>query len=160
MAVEHPLSPGGSTFAVLDANTLLAPRLSDVLFDFHGAGLYLPRWTEKIEAEFLDHWVEVVKRISKAERKAMRQAAPDPADTAKTLRRLACFRGAVGVEHAIYGYGDDWVVKRVPKKVDAGDVHVVSAALILKDLAAEFSPDDKIFIVSHNTAHLAVNDVK
>jgi hypothetical protein len=33
MANDHPLSPGGITHALLDANVLLPPRLSDALLD-------------------------------------------------------------------------------------------------------------------------------
>jgi len=59
MALDHPLSPCGSTYCVLDANVLLPARLSDVLFDLHAVGLYFPRWTVDIENEFLDHWTKV-----------------------------------------------------------------------------------------------------
>lgn len=53
MSIDHPLSPGGSTLAVLDANVLLPPRLSDILFDMFMVGLYCPRWTQTIEGEFI-----------------------------------------------------------------------------------------------------------
>lgn len=53
MSIDHPLSPGGSTLAVLDANVLLPPRLSDILFDMFMVGLYYPRWTQTIEGEFI-----------------------------------------------------------------------------------------------------------
>jgi hypothetical protein len=33
MAISHPLSPGGETHVLLDANVLLPPRLSDILPD-------------------------------------------------------------------------------------------------------------------------------
>ena len=69
MAFDHPLSVGALTFAVLDTNTILSPRLSDVLFDLHGSCLYFPRWTTDIEAEFLQHWSEVVLAKSQAGRK-------------------------------------------------------------------------------------------
>jgi hypothetical protein len=58
--VDHPLSPAGSTLAILDANALLPPRLSDLLFDLFMVGLYQPRWTRTIEAEFIRHFGAVV----------------------------------------------------------------------------------------------------
>lgn len=42
--MNHPLSPGGITHALLDANVLLPPRLSDVLFDLCLEGLFSARW--------------------------------------------------------------------------------------------------------------------
>lgn len=41
-AVGHPLSPGATTWAVLDANAMIPPRLGDMLFDMNEMGLYLP----------------------------------------------------------------------------------------------------------------------
>ena len=46
---DHPLSPGGETYAVPDANVLLPPRLSDVLFDLQQTGIYHPRCLELLE---------------------------------------------------------------------------------------------------------------
>ena len=55
MLARQPLSNGGATLLILDANALLPPRLSDMLFDLHLARLFSPRWTQKIEAEFIRH---------------------------------------------------------------------------------------------------------
>lgn len=53
VSADHPLSPGGAPLAVLDANALLPPRLSDLLFDLFIGGLDQPRWTHAIETEFI-----------------------------------------------------------------------------------------------------------
>lgn len=158
MALNHPLSPGGRTCAILDANTLLAPRLADVLFDLHGAGLYLPRWTGEIEKEFLRNWARVVKRAPKVTGK--KSPASSTADLAKAEFRLDCFRAAVGDEYVIHGYEDPQVTSRVPPGVHRDDVHVVAAGLVLDGLRAEFDTKDRIFIVSKNLRHLAANASK
>lgn len=156
MGVDHPLSGSGLTMAVLDTNAILSPRLSDVLFDLHGAGLYFPRWTADIESEFLDHWAEVVLARTKADRKAMRLASADPVHLQLATRRLKCFRAAVGVEYEVFGYQRKSVMDRVPEKVDSGDKHLVAAALVLRDYCEQ---DDQIYLVSDNTKHLAVKEV-
>ena len=156
MGVDHPLSGSGLTLAVLDTNVILSPRLSDVLFDLHGAGLYFPRWTADIESEFLDHWAEVVLAKSKADRKTMRLAAADPVHLQLATRRLKCFRAAVGVEYEVFGYQRKSVMDRVPEKVDSGDKHLVAAALVLRDYC---EPCDQIYLISDNTKHLAVKEV-
>lgn len=158
---DHPLSPGGCTFALLDANVLLPPRLSDVLFDFHGEGLFFPRWTGKIEEEFLDHWADVVKKTAKNERAAGKKKDDTSiiADKAKAINRLRCFRAAVGMEYEVVGYGDDEILTRVPDNVDEGDIHLVAAALVLLDSCSENGSNDRIIVVSRNIRHLAVNNV-
>jgi hypothetical protein len=100
---DHPLSPAGSTYAVLDANALLPPRLSDVLFDLRD--LYFPRWTVDIEREFLRNWAQVVKRVSGAELKAYKAASPHPDDERKAEKRLNAYHNAVGDEYRLIGYG-------------------------------------------------------
>jgi hypothetical protein len=57
-------------------------------------------------------------------------------------------------------YDQPSYIARVPPTVDSGDVHIVSAALVALDYAQEFEQDDKVFIVSSNLKHLAVNDLK
>jgi hypothetical protein len=156
VVLDHPLSPRGLTLAVLDTNTILSPRLSDVLFDLHGAGLYFPRWTADIESEFLDHWAEVVLAKSKADRKAMRTASTNPDHLQLATRRLKCFRAAVGVEYEVFGHHRQSVADRVPEKVDKGDKHLIAAALVLRDY---FGSADRIYLVSNNTKHLAVKEV-
>lgn len=49
--IDHPLTRGGSTLAVLDAKALLPPRLSDLLFDLFMIGLYYPRCKERDAAD-------------------------------------------------------------------------------------------------------------
>jgi len=157
---DHPLSPGGETYAVLDANVLLPPRLSDVLFDLQQTGIYHPRWTEKIEQEFVLHWGHIVKGLKGAALKAYKAAAPHADDEKGARQRLRAYRGAVGDEYELLGYDAQHIVQRVPKKVNCGDTHVVAAAILLKTLlASEGSASDRVFIVSNNTKHLAVTDV-
>jgi hypothetical protein len=157
---RHPLSNGGATLAILDANALLPPRLSDMLFDLHLAGLFSPRWTEKIEAEFIRNFGPVVFGKNKAERRAFASKTPDPRHVRAAQRRLECFRSAVGPEYELLLYDQPSYIARVPPTVDSGDVHIVSAALVALDYAQEFEQDDKVFIVSSNLKHLAVNDLK
>lgn len=82
---DHPLSPAGLTYAILDANALLPPRLTDVLFDRRA--LYFPRWTVDIETEFLRNWAQVVKRLKGAELKAYKGASPHPVDERKAEKK-------------------------------------------------------------------------
>lgn len=133
---DHPLSPGGTTLAVLDTCVLLPPRLSDVLFDLHLEGLYSPHWTKAIEAEFLKNWRAVVKN----------------APPGSNEKRLACFRAATGNAHEIFGYDRQKYTSLVPPKVDSGDAHVISAALVLRD-AAEAGLD-RIVVVTSNITHM------
>ncbi|MBB5605982.1 MULTISPECIES: hypothetical protein [unclassified Janthinobacterium] len=157
--IKHPLSPGGSTLAVLDANVLLPPRLSDLLFDLALTGLYHPRWTQTIEDEFIRHFGAVVLAQVKAERTAIKAALPDPVHIAKAKHRLHCFRSAVGQEYEVLLYDQPGYKNRVPSKVHAGDMHVASAALVLHTLAQEECAVDKVFIVSSNLPHLAVKEM-
>ena len=156
---DHPLSPGGETLAILDANVLLPPRLSDILFDLFLDGLYFPRWTEAIEAEFIKNYGHVVLAKNKTESKAIRAAAANPAHIAKARRRLNCFRSAVGIKWQIFLYDTPACASVVPKKVNAGDIHVASAALVLRKFSQDEGCADKVFIVSDNLKHLAVKDM-
>lgn len=156
---NNPLSPGGCTYAVLDANALLPPRLSDVLFDLYLIGLYEPRWTQDIEAEFTRNWVQVVTGLKGQALRAYKASDEEAGDAKRAARRLAAFRGAVGVEWEILGHDHESVLARVPAMVNKGDKHVVAAAVRLKDvLATEGSPNDMVFVVSSNLKHLAVKD--
>lgn len=156
MPLDHPLSPSGSTLSILDANALLPPRLSDILFDLHGVGLYFPRWTPKIEKEFIKNFGPVVFGRNKAERRKIALAPPDPEHVAAATHRLKCFRSAAGIEHEVLRYEDVEFTSKVPKPVHSGDIHVVSAALVVKHYA---DPLDKAYIVSNNRVHLAVSEV-
>lgn len=159
MSLDHPLSPGGVTLAVLDANVLLPPRLSDILFDFALAGLYCPRWTQAIEAEFIQHFGEVVLTKGKQARRDIAAAVPDPVHLAKAQHRLGCFRSAVGPEHEVLLYDRPEYRTKVPKAVDEGDIHVASAALVLRGLSHEEGLTDTVCVVSNNLAHLAPKDM-
>lgn len=156
---NHPLSPGGCTYAVLDANALLPPRLSDVLFDLHLSGLYEPRWTQDIEVEFTRNWLQVVSGLKGQALKAYKDSDTGMGDAQRAASRLAAFRAATGVEWEILGHDHARVKTRVPAKVNNGDTHVVAAAIRLKDvLANDGSPNDMVFVVSSNLKHLAVKD--
>jgi hypothetical protein len=155
---DHPLSPAGSTYAILDANVLLPPRLSDVLFDLRD--LYFPRWTVDIEMEFLRNWAQVVKRLSGAELKAYKAASPHPEDELKAARRLDAYRNAVGDEYRLIGYSENHIAKQVPAAVNKGDIHVAQAAILMRHLlVSEGMVSDRIFLVSSNVKHLAAKDM-
>lgn len=151
----HPLSPGATTWAVLDANAMIPPRLGDMLFDMHEMGLYLPRWTADIEREFLDNFPPVVFGRTKAERKAIK-GKPSPAQVLAAQGRLAAFRGSAGPEREVFGYGLPKHLSLVPSGVDPKDVHVIAAAIVVKAYA---EPADKVFVVSANVAHLDKSEV-
>jgi len=157
--IDHPLSPGGSTLAVLDANVLLPPRLSDLLFDLFIVELYFPRWTPTIEGEFIKHFGAVVLAKNAADRKAVKSALSNSRHIAKAERRLQCFRSAAGPEYEVLLYEKPIYKSMVPAGVDAGDMHVASAALVLHTLAQQEGTPDKVFIVSSNLKHLAVRNM-
>lgn len=148
---NHPLSPGGSTHVLLDANVLLPPRLSDVIFDLFLQGLFSARWSEDIEREFLRNWPRVVAQVKGA---LSYQALAD--ERRKAQRRLRCYQGAVR-DHEIFGHDKITVLNRVPALVDPGDRHVAAAALVLRDYA---DAGDRVLIVSSNVKHLAAADMK
>lgn len=152
MANDHPLSPGGMTHVLLDANVLLPPRLSDVLFDMCLAGLYSARWTLDIENEFLRSWPKVATRKTGG---GLRQQATE---RAKAERRLACYKAAVP-DHEILGYDHPDVLASVPDAVASGDRHVAAAALVLLHYARRFNASDKVYIVSNNLKHMAISDM-
>lgn len=159
MPPDHPLSPGGATLVILDANVLLPPRLSDLLFDCALAGLYCPRWTQAIEDEFIEHFGEVALTKGRQARREAAAAGPNPAHIAKARHRLGCFRAAVGFEHEVLLYDRPEYLAKVPNAVDAGDIHVASAALVLRGLSDEEGLADKVCIVSNNLTHLAPKDM-
>lgn len=155
---DHPLSPAGSTYAVLDANALLPPRLSDVLFDLRD--LYFPRWTVDIESEFLRNWAQVVKRLAGAELKAYQAASTHPDDERKAEKRLNAYRNAAGDEYRLIAYGAKHIAKQVPAAVNHGDIHVAQAAILMRHLlVSEGMVSDRIFLVSSNVKHLAAKEM-
>ena len=155
---DHPLSPAGSTYAILDANALLPPRLSDVLFDLRD--LYFPRWTVDIETEFLRNWAQVVKRLKGAELKAYKAASPHSDDEDKAEKRLNASRNAVGDEYGLIGYGANHIAKQVPAAVNKGDMHVAQAAILMHYLlVSEGMVSNRMFLVSSNVKHLAAKDM-
>jgi len=149
--VRHPLSPGGATWAVLDANAMIPPRLGDMLFDMNEEGLYQPRWTVDIEEEFLANFPPVVFGKTKQQRNEIK-ARPTPEQMEAAKRRLRAFQGSAGPEHKIFGHCLPKYLSQVPAAVDPKDVHVVSAALVAKAYAEPF---DRECIVSANVSHLA-----
>lgn len=158
--IDHPLSPGGSTLAVLDANVLLPPRLSDLLFDLSLVGLYHARWTPAIEGEFIKHFGAIILAADATIAKATKAASPNQEHIAIAQRRLRCFRLAVGPEHEVLLYDKPIYECMVPSNVHFRDIHVASAALVLRALAQqEGVAADKVFIVSNNLKHLAVKEM-
>lgn len=150
--IDYPLSPGGVTYALLDANVLLPPRLSDIVFDLFSQGMFKARWSECIEQEFVRNWPKVVANV-----KPGLSTESLAEERKKAKRRLSCYQGAVR-EYEIFGYDNDEVSSRVPAAVDAGDKHVAAASLVLLDYAE--NANDKVFILSNNLKHLAVADMK
>ncbi|MCX2861206.1 hypothetical protein OOZ63_05065 [Paucibacter sp. PLA-PC-4] len=144
----------------MDTNVLLPPRLSDILFDLFLEGLYHPRWTKTIEAEFIKNFGAVALAKSKAQRHKFAAAPPDPAHIAKANGRLGCFRSAAGPEHEVLLYDQPEYESKVPTGVNKGDIHVASAALVLHGLSHGEGLSDKIYVVSSNLVHLAVKDMK
>jgi hypothetical protein len=138
---RHPLSPGGSTLAILDVCVLLPSRLSDVLFDLMLEGLYFAYWTSDVEAEFLRNWPQVHPDASKS-----------------GAKRLKAFQHATNNAHLVTGYNDAAFMSRVPVRVHKDDRHLVAAALLMVNgLDEEDDPaQHKVMIVSDNTRHLAV----
>ena len=157
---DHPLSPGGATLAILDANVLLPPRLSDILFDLALAGLYQPRWTQAIEGEFLKNFGPVVLTQGKAARRAAVVAEPNPEHLAKAAHRLECFRSAAGHAYEVLLYDRPEYKRKVPKAVSGSDIHVASAGLVLRILSDEEKSADKVYVVSANLRDLAIKDMK
>ncbi|MEV4777993.1 hypothetical protein [Burkholderia sp. LMU1-1-1.1] len=154
MAVCHPLSPGGETHVLLDANVLLPPRLSDVLFDLCLEGLFWARWSAEIEAEFLRNWPRVAFGARAA--KSGQQA---DAEAIKAGKRLLSYKRAVR-GHEIIGYQASSVLARVPAAVNVADRHVAAAALVLRDLVLQDNAHNRVIIVSNNLKHLAVADMR
>lgn len=150
MTAHHRLSPSGITHVVLDANILLPPRLSDVLFDLYLVDLFSARWTVDIEIEFLRNWPRVAAGVVSSGLPLTAQQAA--AEKAKAEMRLTCYRNAVA-DYEVLGHKDASVLDRVPDAVDAGDKHVAAAGLVLLDYARQFNVNDKVYIVSSNLKH-------
>ena len=155
---DHPLSPGGETFALLDASVLLPPRLSDVLFDLAGQRLFHPRWSVAIEQEFLRHWADVVtpKPVPRAATPGVSAYAREKKAAAQ--HRLDCFRAAAGAEYAVPGHEAQDVLSRVPPRVHPGDRHLVAAALVLHNALLAEGAHARVILVSANVRHLAPRD--
>jgi hypothetical protein len=132
--------------------------LSDILFDLHGQGLYLPRWTVEIEVEFLRNWGDVVQRESKTGRSRERSLPPMTAEQMRrgAAHRLSCFRAAVGVDYEIMGYEAPQIIGRVPAHTDPKDVHVGAAGLVFQDALEDTADVDRVYIISANLDDLAV----
>jgi hypothetical protein len=144
-------------YAVLDANALLPPRLSDVLMDLTFEGVYQARWTQSIETEYLRNWVRVNKGIKGAALLAYRQTSAYQEDVVKATQRLKAMRGAIGSQYLLYGEQHPEALARVPTAVHKNDRHVAAAALILeRSLQDEGARWGECFLISANLRHLAV----
>lgn len=144
MAAKRGTAPP-EIYGVLDANALLPPRLSDVLFDMHGAGLFKAKWSREIEEEFERNWASVV---------AKNQTMSQEEATAGALHRLHCYQRAVP-EYAIYGHLNGQTLATVPPKVHKGDKHVAAAALHLRKVLSQEQQHADVYLVSSNIRHLA-----
>jgi hypothetical protein len=141
---------------VLDANTLLAPRLADLLFDLYLVGLYYPRWTEQIEAEFLRNWAKVTQSVAKRpSQSTQRQTNSKTSSDRRAVKRLATFRAAVGDECHVSGFDDPLRLEKVPPQVDLNDRHVACAAIVLQKICVETNKLDQVFLVTKNLVDLA-----
>jgi hypothetical protein len=141
---------------VLDANTLLAPRLADLLFDLYLVGLYYPRWTEQIEAEFLRNWAKVTQSVAKRpSQSTQRQTNSKTSSDRRAVKRLATFRAAVGDECHVSGFDDPLRLEKVPPQVDLNDRHVACAAIVLQKICVETNKLDQMFLVTKNLVDLA-----
>jgi hypothetical protein len=141
---------------VLDANTLLAPRLADLLFDLYLVGLYYPRWTEQIEAEFLRNWAKVTQSVAKRpSQSTQRQTNSKTSSDRRAVERLATFRAAVGDECHVSGFDDPLRLEKVPPQVDLNDRHVACAAIVLQKICVETNKLDQVFLVTKNLVDLA-----
>lgn len=135
---DHPLSPGGETFALLDTSVLPPPGLSDVLFDLAGQRLFHPRWTATIEDAFLDNWADAMTSKPASPRTATPNLPVNAQEKkAGAQHRLNCFRAAAGPEPEVPGDGAQDVLSRVPPGVHHGDRHLVAAALVLRDALSD-----------------------
>ena len=141
---------------MLDANTLLAPRLADLLFDLYLVGLYYPRWTEQIEAEFLRNWAKVTQSVAKRpSQSTQRQTNSKTSSDRRAVKRLATFRAAVGDECHVSGFDDPLRLEKVPPQVDLNDRHVACAAIVLQKICVETNKLDQVFLVTKNLVDLA-----
>ncbi|MGE4243214.1 hypothetical protein [Ramlibacter sp.] len=149
MAAKKPTAPI-QVYGVLDANALLPPRLSDVLFDLQGAGLYKARWSEEIEKEFLRNWGSVVVKDQAVDARQLKKGAQ---------HRLDCYRG-VTEEYEIMGHLRPEILSKVPAEVQANDKHVAAAALQLRAALDEEGESGEVCLVTNNLRHLAVEQMK
>lgn len=156
MTPIHPLSMGGETYALLDANVLLPPRLSDILFDLHLEQLFFARWTHEIESEFLRNFSKI---MASSRKTRSIPDAPDQKeiDIKKARQRLSSFQGAVK-SFEVFGHDQPFIEAQIPSGVHAGDRHVAAAALALLHYSNEFDDlrRNKIYLVSNNLKHLSV----
>ena len=141
---------------MLDANSLLAPRLADLLFDLYLVGLYYPRWAEQIEAEFLRNWAKVTQSVAKRpSQSTQRQTNSKTSSDRRAVKRLATFRAAVGDECHVSGFDDPLRLEKVPPQVDLNDRHVACAAIVLQKICVETNKLDQMFLVTKNLVDLA-----
>lgn len=132
-----------------------------MIFDLCGAGLFSPKWTESIEAEFLRNWAAVVHAAQwKTSKFAPLLSAAEATEIqSKAANRLRCYQHAAR-EYEVFGYDDPRVIAQLPAAVHEDDKHVAAAAIVLLNYAKESGGPDKVFIVSANLKHLAVKEMR
>lgn len=142
-----PVQPDvGGVYAVLDTCVLLPNRLSDILFDLALQRCFQPLWTADIEAEFLRNWRSVRRQYNK----------DSSIEANGASHRLSCFK-LVTDQYEVFGYRHREIVALVPDKTDAKDSHVNAAALAF--LSKRDDREVSVYVVSFNTAHLAVKQM-
>jgi len=149
VAANQPATPV-PVYGVLDANALLPPRLSDVLFDMQGADIYKARWSAEIGREFLRNWGDVAVKDPHANPRRLKRGAQ---------HRLNCFRAAAK-EYEIMGHLRPEMIAKVPAEVQANDRHVAAAALQLRAVLDEEGEPGEVCLVSNNLRHLAIEQMK
>ena len=139
----------------MDANALIPPRLSDMLFDLHREGFFQPRWTVDVEREFKSNYPSVVFSKNREEQKAIK-SHPEHWHAEAAKKRLRTFKSAAGPEHPIYGHDLPEILNKVPSAVDSKDRHVVAAALVVKKYS---EANDRVVLLSANLVDLAVSEM-
>jgi len=80
-------------------------------------GFYFPRWTKKIESEFLRNFPAVAFGKTRAERNLIRKNPPTPSHLVAATKRLNAFRNAVGPECEVFLYDQKTFTDQVPLNI-------------------------------------------
>ncbi|HEY3332756.1 MAG TPA: PIN domain-containing protein [Capsulimonadaceae bacterium] len=94
---------------MLDACVLYPPSLRDLLMRLAAAGIYFPKWTDEIQAEWVRHVI-----------------ADKPAITLAELERTCTLMEQVTGDSVVRGYEAHVAALKLP---DADDRHVLAAAI-------------------------------